>query len=241
MSGSASFQRVRNLCRRRAPGRGRHRHPLPAKFSLAKRSHAPRPNEPTLVGLTALIVLLLAMVILRQYRKLPIVRNATDLAARALWNCSVVLRGCVCRLPGLAKNGARETDCQSSPPCPTFSADCMRRRIAAVWPPASRVALFQYTVCVCRADSIHPPASGSGRHAAGPCNSQTRLTLFVDLAVAHPSRFCLGGESVSAVLLGIYGPLFAALPVDYWWVGGCITSAPARVGRSASERHSGKR
>ena len=99
--------------------------------------------------------------------------DASDLAALALCNCSGVLRGCVCRLSGLAKNGTQETDCQSSPPCTTFSADCMHRRITAMWPPASRIALFQYTVCLCRAPSIHSPASVFGRHSAGPCDSQT--------------------------------------------------------------------
>ena len=102
--------------------------------------------------------------------------NATDLAALALCSCSGVLRGCVSRLSGLAKNGTQKTDCHSSPPCTTFSADYMHRRITAMWPPAPRIALFQYTVCLCRALSIHPPASGSARHAAGLCNFQTRST-----------------------------------------------------------------
>jgi hypothetical protein len=109
----------------------------------------------------------------------------------------------------------------------------MRRRIAAVWPPASRIALFQYTVCVCRADSIHPPASGSGRHAAGSCNSQTRLTLFVDLAVAHPSRFCLGGESVSPVLLGS-----AVHRRCRWIIGGSVAALHRRKRESAALRQS---
>src|ERR1019366_3807689 len=37
-----------NPCRRRAPGRGRHRHPPLAKFSTARRWHEPLPDAPTL-------------------------------------------------------------------------------------------------------------------------------------------------------------------------------------------------
>src|ERR1039457_5517547 len=36
-----------NLCRRRVAGRGRHRHPLPAKFSLARHWHEPPTDAPT--------------------------------------------------------------------------------------------------------------------------------------------------------------------------------------------------
>jgi hypothetical protein len=35
-------------CRLRAPGHGRRRYPRPAKFSLARRSHAPLPDAPRL-------------------------------------------------------------------------------------------------------------------------------------------------------------------------------------------------
>ena len=100
-------------------------------------------------------------------------RNATDLAAIAL--CYAVLRGCLRRLSMLAKDGIQETDCRSFPPCATFSAACKHRRINAMWPSASRIALFQYTVSLCRPNGIHSPASGFGGHAAGAHNVQAQL------------------------------------------------------------------
>lgn len=68
------------------------------------------------------------------------------MVALAWWDCCGVLRGCVCRLSILAKDGTQETGRQSFPPCAIFSACCMHRPITAMWSTASRIALFQYTV-----------------------------------------------------------------------------------------------
>jgi hypothetical protein len=90
--------------------------------------------------------------------------------------CVVVLVFCgVVYLAGLAwrKMGFRKRIATLLVLAPHFH---VHRRITAMWPPAPRIALFQYTVCLCRALSIHPPASGSARHAAGLCNFQTCST-----------------------------------------------------------------